>query len=264
MRAARHRSVFGPLVGVLIAGAWVTLWIWAASPYGRYLDHGGWLQVGLGGSLCRALPAGETFLPAAIYIGGWLLMTTAMMLPTALPLLEIVERVTAARPDRAQLVGLVIAGYLAVWSGFGLLAHLADSALHALADQSAWLTFNGWLVAAGVLALAGLFQFSALKYRCLEQCRTPLSFVVRHWRGRAERRQALLLGAHHGLFCVGCCWALMLLMFVVGMGNVGWMLLLGAVMAAEKNLAWGRRLSAPLGLALLACWAWLVVEGLLA
>jgi predicted metal-binding membrane protein len=263
VRAARHRSVFGPLAGLLIAGAWATLWIWAASPYGRYLDHGGWLQSGLGGSLCRALPAGEMVLPAAIYVGGWLLMTAAMMLPTTLPLLEIVERMTAARPDRAQLVGLVIAGYLAVWSGFGLLAHLADSALHALAADSAWLTFNGWLVAAAVLALAGLFQFSTLKYRCLEQCRTPLSFVVRHWRGRAERRQAFLLGAHHGLFCVGCCWALMLLMFVVGMGSVGWMLLLGAVMAAEKNLAWGRRLSAPLGVALLAWSAWLVIGGLL-
>jgi predicted metal-binding membrane protein len=264
VRAARHPSVFGPLVGLLIAGAWATLWIWAASPYGRWLDHGAWLQGGLGGSLCRALPAGEMVLPAAIYVGGWLLMTAAMMVPTTLPLLEIVERATAARPDRTMLLAMVIVGYLAVWSGFGLLAHLADSALHALADRSAWLTFNGWLVAAGVLALAGLFQFSTLKYRCLEQCRTPLSFVVRHWRGRAERRQAFLLGAHHGLFCVGCCWALMLLMFVVGMGSVGWMLLLGAVMAAEKNLVWGRRLSAPLGLALLAWSAWLLAEGLLA
>ena len=105
MRAARHRSVFGPLVGLLIASAWATLWIWAASPYGRYLDHGAWLQAGLGGSLCRALPAGEVLLPAAIYVGGWLLMTAAMMLPTTLPLLEIVERITAARPDRAHAAG---------------------------------------------------------------------------------------------------------------------------------------------------------------
>jgi predicted metal-binding membrane protein len=261
VRAARQRSVFGPLLGLLIAGAWVTLWLWAGSPYGRYLDHGSWLQVGLGASLCRALPAGEVLLPAVIYVGGWLLMTAAMMLPTTLPLLEIVERITARRPDRSALLGLVIAGYLAVWGAFGLLAHGADSALHALAAASPWLAFHGWLVGAVVLALAGLFQFSTLKYRCLEQCRTPLAFVARHWRGRAEKRQAFLLGAHHGLFCVGCCWALMLLMFVVGMGSVGWMLLLGTLMAAEKNLVWGRRLSAPLGLALLAWSAWLVVEG---
>ena len=262
MRAARQRSVFGLLLGPLIAGAWLTLWLWTASPYGRYLDHGSWLQAGLGASLCRALPAGEVLLPALLYVGGWLLMTAAMMLPTTLPLLEIVERITALRPDRSLLLALVIAGYLAVWSAFGLLAHGADSALHALAAASPWLAFNGWLIGAVVLALAGLFQFSALKYRCLEQCRTPLSFVARHWRGASARREAWLLGVHHGLYCVGCCWALMLLMFVVGMGSVGWMLLLGAVMAAEKNLAGGRRLRAPLGLALLAGSAWLLVDGL--
>jgi predicted metal-binding membrane protein len=86
-----------------------------------------------------------------------------------------------------------------------------------------------------------------------------MTFVVQHWRGRDQRRQALLLGIHHGLYCVGCCWALMLLMFVVGTGSVGWMLALGAVMAAEKNFPWGRRLSAPLGIGLLAWSAWIVL-----
>jgi predicted metal-binding membrane protein len=259
MRAGRHRNLFLPLMGLLIASAWLTLWLWAASPYGRYLDHGSWLQIGLAGNLCRALPAGEVLLPALIYVGGWLLMSAAMMLPTALPLLEIFRRITAARADRALLLTLVIAGYLAVWGVFGVAAHLADRGLHALVAQSDWLAFHDWLVAAAMLALAGLFQFSALKYRCLNQCRTPQSFVIRHWRGRSERRHALLLGAHHGLFCVGCCWALMMLMFVVGMGSIGWMLLLGAIMAAEKNLPWGRRLGAPVGIGLLACALWLVL-----
>ena len=107
------------------------------------------------------------------------------------------------------------------------------------------------------MALAGLFQFSELKYRCLDKCRTPLSFVIERWRGRAERWNALRLGLHHGLFCLGCCWALMLLMFVVGAGSVGWMLVLGAVMAVEKNLPWGRRLAVPLGIILLV-WAGVV------
>lgn len=75
---------------------------------------------------------------------------------------------------------------------------------------------------------------------------------MEHWRGRHERTHSFLLGVHHGVFCVGCCWALMLLMFGVGIGNVGWMLALGAVMAVEKNVAWGRKLSAPLGVGLLA------------
>ena len=115
-----------------------------------------------------------------------------------------------------------------------------------------------------MLALAGLYQFSAIKYRCLDKCRTPLSFVVARWRGGAARRQAFALGLEHGAFCVGCCWALMLLMFVVGTGNVGVMLALGAIMAAEKNLPWGRRLSAPLGLALVAWAAMIATRGALA
>ena len=260
MRTVWHQHAFLPLMGLLIASAWLTLWLWAGSPYGRYLDHGSWLEAGFAGSVCRVLPAGEVLLPAIPYVGGWLLMTAAMMLPTALPLFEIFRRMTAARADRARLLALVILGYLAVWSGFGLIAHLADQAVRALALTSPWLTFNGWLLGAAALALAGLFQFSPLKYRYLDQCRTPLAFVVRHWRGESAAREAFMLGAHHGLYCVGCCWALMLLMFVVGTGSVGWMLLLGTVMAAEKNLPRGCRLSAPLGIALLAWSGWIVVE----
>lgn len=82
--------------------------------------------------------------------------------------------------------------------------------------------------------------------------------MISHWRGRAPERHAFTLGLHHGLFCVGCCWALMLLMFVVGAGSLGWMLTLAAVMAIEKNISWGRRLSSPLGVALMA-WAVLLV-----
>ena len=92
---------------------------------------------------------------------------------------------------------------------------------------------------------------SGLKYHCLEKCRAPFSFVNAHWSGRAERRDAFLPGAHHGLFCAGCCWAIMLLIFVVGTGSVGWMLAIGAVMAIEKNAVWGKRLTAPLGVGLL-------------
>jgi predicted metal-binding membrane protein len=108
------------------------------------------------------------------------------------------------------------------------------------------------------LLLAGAFQFSKLKYRCLDKCRAPFSFVIEHWRGGDTRWQALRLGAHHGVFCVGCCWALMFLMFAVGTGSIGWMLALGAIMAVEKNMPWGRKLSAPLGIVLLA-WGVLIV-----
>jgi predicted metal-binding membrane protein len=114
------------------------------------------------------------------------------------------------------------------------------------------------MIGAATIALAGVFQFSKLKYRCLEKCRTPLSFVIGHWRGQAHARHAFALGVQHGLFCVGCCWALMLLMFAFGTGSLGWMLVLAAVMAIEKNVRWGPRLSTPLGVALLS-WAVVLV-----
>jgi predicted metal-binding membrane protein len=252
MGPLRHRSAFLPAMGLLTVFAWLALWIWAGSPYGRYLDHGDWTRIGLAASLCSSLPAGHIVLPLLLYVGGWVLMLVAMMLPTTLPLLEVYRRLTRRRSDRALLLALVIAGYLATWVAFGAAAHGLDWVLHELVRGNDWLTFNGWVFGAGVLVLAGAFQFSRLKYACLDKCRLPLGMVMEHWRSRHVRGQALLLGLRHGMFCVGCCWALMMLMFVVGTGSVGWMLLLGAVMAAEKNLPWGRRLAAPLGVALVA------------
>jgi predicted metal-binding membrane protein len=108
-----------------------------------------------------------------------------------------------------------------------------------------------WVSGAVILTIAGLYQFSSLKYACLDKCRSPLSFITSRWQGRNESAQSLRIGVEHGLFCVGCCWSLMALMFLVGTGNLIWMLLLGAVMALEKNLPWGHRLSAPLGWILL-------------
>jgi predicted metal-binding membrane protein len=257
MPAIRTQRGLGPIIGLLIATAWAALWLWTQSPYGRYLDHGRWTEIGIAADICRALPRGEVLLPGLLYVGGWLLMTAAMMLPTVLPLLRRFERLTAARADRRTLVGLLIAGYLLVWAVFGIAAHLLDIALHLIVGQSSWLAVNGWLLGAIVLAMAGAFQFTRLKYRCLERCRTPLGFITQYWRGRRPKWNAFLLGGHHGAFCVGCCWAIMLLMFVIGTGNVGYMLVLGAIMALEKNTPWGRRLSPPPGFALLS-WAAIV------
>jgi predicted metal-binding membrane protein len=131
-----------------------------------------------------------------------------------------------------------------------LVAYAIDAVVRGAAASSGWLVVHGWVVGSVVIAGAGAFQFSALKYRCLERCRTPFGFINAHWQGRRPRAESFRLGAHHGLFCVGCCWALMLVTFVVGMGSVGWMLVLAAAMAAEKNLAWGARLRTPLGVAL--------------
>jgi predicted metal-binding membrane protein len=254
MRASLHTRAALVTLGTLAVLAWVALWLWDQSPYGRYLSHAQLAHLTFEASI------GDVGRQASFYVAGWVLMVIAMMLPTTLPLIQIFARLTAARDDRRLLVTLLVIGYLAVWLLFGVVAHVADWGLHRLVDHVAWLVANEWVFGAAPLLLAGAFQFSSLKYRCLDKCRSPLSFVMGYWRGRAERRQALRLGMAHGVFCVGCCWALMLLMFAVGMGNLGWMLILAAVMATEKNLPWGRHLSAPLGIILIAWGALIVVN----
>ena len=247
------RKAFLWSIASLIFFAWLVLWLWGRSPYSRYLSHEQLGGIGLD-------DPSSVFLAITLYVAGWTLMTVAMMLPTTLPLLEIFRRLTARRRERLQLLALLIAGYLSVWMGFGFVAHSADWILHEIVERSPWLEAHAWVIGVGTLLLAGGFQFSRLKYRCLDKCRAPLSFVMERWRGRHDRRNAFWLGVNHGIFCVGCCWALMLLMFGVGVGNLGWMLALGAVMAIEKNLPWGRKLSAPVGLVLLACGALIALK----
>lgn len=240
VRVNNQKPLMVSLIG-LITVAWLAFWAWGASPYGRFVSHdsGGRLHVG------NDLPL------VALFVAGWTLMTTAMMLPTTLPLIALFHRFTAQRRDSLRLVALLIAGYLGVWSLFGIFVHLGGVAVGAVVEQIAWLKSNHRAIGSATLALAGLYQFTPLKYKCLDKCRSPMSFIAAHWRGGNEGRQALLLGLHHGIFCIGCCWALMLLMFAVGTGSVTWMLVLGAIMAVEKNATWGRRLSMPLGVFLI-------------
>jgi predicted metal-binding membrane protein len=257
IRSARvdaRQALLAAELAALTIVSWAMLWWWSASPYGGLLHRAGWADAGAFAQLCRWLPQGEIVVPAALHAAAWVLMLAAMMLPTTYPLLAMFRRVAGGRPDGARLTLLVVTGFLLIWFVFGVIAHALDAALVAVASRSAWLTFHGEIVGAGVLAAAGLFQFSALKYRCLEQCHAPFGFVSSRWHGRAPAREAFRIGIDHGMFCVGCCWALMALMFVVGVGSVGWMLALAVVMAAEKNLSWGRRLRAPLGIGLIG-WA---------
>ena len=234
------RKRFMVLIVALTTLAWLVLWVWGRSPYGRLLSHEhlGKLTLKDGGLLLG-------------FVASWTLMIVAMMLPTSLPLVTLFRALIRHRPDRTWLVVLLITGYLGVWTLFGAVVHLGDWIIHTAIEQSMWLAAHPWVLGAVTLVLAGLYQFMPLKYYCLDKCRSPLSFIVEHWRGRHEQTQALRLGIHHGLFCVGCCWSLMLLMFAVGIGNLGWMLALGTVMAVEKNMPWGRRLSAPLGVLLI-------------
>jgi predicted metal-binding membrane protein len=244
MRGTADRALLPVLIGTLSAIAWIAMWQLGESPWGHWA-HGGGSHAAhhalASGLATTTLPLGLTF------IGGWLVMTIAMMLPTTLPFVQIFRRLTAHRSDRLPLVLMLVSGYLLAWTACGAAVFAATSAIHSRADASAWLSAHPQLPAAALLILAGAFQFSPLKYRCLDKCRSPLSFISSRWRGGAEAWQSLRLGVEHGAFCVGCCWALMLLMFVSGTASLIWMLVLGGVMAIEKNVSWGRRMSAPLG-----------------
>jgi predicted metal-binding membrane protein len=228
--------------------AWLVLWRWNSLPYG-HLAHAH-----------VHLMAQATWGLFVVFVAGWTLMLVGMMLPTSIPLLNIFSKLTLARRDHWLLVSLVIAGYLAVWTLVGVAAFFAMGGILRLLMAEGWGHAHVAVLGASTLILAGIYQFTPLKYRCLEKCRSPFSFVVQHWTGRNERKNALWLGVHHGIFCVGCCWTLMLLMFSVGAGSVGWMLLLGAFMAIEKNVSWGRRFAKPLGVGLLALGTFMAVR----
>lgn len=236
---AWHRTALVGSVGLVSIAAWLMLW-----------QFGGTLHAPVHHSR-HAAPGSFGLL----FVGSWTVMTMAMMLPTSVPLLATFQTIAGGRRDRSVLLALVVSGYLAMWAAVGFVFYEAGILLQQLADSSPWLQARPSMAGGALFITAGLYQFTSLKYRCLDKCRSPLSFVLGYWQGVHERRNAFRLGVHHGLFCVGCCWALMLLMFAVGVGNVVWMLLLGAVMAIEKNVSWGRRLSAPLG-------ALLVIGGL--
>ncbi len=181
-------------------------------------------------------------------------MTSAMMLPIAIPMVALFRRLTRRRKDGAWLTLLLVFGYMVVWSVFGAAVWPGDVALHRLVNALDWLSANVWAVSVTVLLAAGAYHFTQWKYACLDRCRAPLSFITRRRTGRGSREiQSLRVGLDHGAWCVGCCWSLMLVMFAVGLGSILWMIALGTVMVIEKNLpgGGGRRLATPLGLVLL-------------
>jgi len=234
-----ERTVLLSSVLLLVLAAWLALWLTESSANGflhvHHLGHHG-------------VSSGSVML---LFVVGWTVMTVAMMLPTTLPIIAIFHTIAGARADRFLLVALVIIGYLATWALFGTIVYLGYLVLNWVVSLIPLLKNNTWAALPSLLILAGLFQFTSLKYRCLDKCRSPFSFVIEHWQGRNNRWNAFKLGVDNGIFCVGCCWALMLLMFVVGVGSLVWMFILALLMAIEKNVSWGRRISTPLGIVLI-------------
>jgi predicted metal-binding membrane protein len=169
---------------------------------------------------------------ALIFAVAWQAMVVAMMLPSSLPLIRLFS-VTARRQARpGRVMAAFLGGYLTLWSGFGIAAFFGDVAIHRTVDATPWLAARPWLIGGGALLLAGAFQFSGLKDRCLAKCRHPAPYLLAHYQRGAGG--AFRLGLGHGLFCLGCCWALMLVMFGAGVAVLWWMAALTALMVYEK------------------------------
>jgi predicted metal-binding membrane protein len=187
------------------------------------------------------------------FLASWVIMLTAMMLPSELnylgalaALLKSHRRLSATHPP---VMAYFVAGYGIAWVTYGIAAYLLDLILRGVSpDAIAW-NRAGPALAGAVLVGAGLYQVSPLKHACLKGCRSPLSFFARYW--QEGNFGAVAMGARHGLVCVGCCWALMAVMFVVGAMSVTWMALLTLFMFAEKVLPQGQRLAIPI-----ACFLW--------
>jgi predicted metal-binding membrane protein len=184
-----------------------------------------------------------------LFLAAWQAMVAAMMLPSSLPLIRLFDVVSRQQEGGARARAAFLGGYAAVWTGFGALAFLGDVAVHHAVEAVPALSERPSLIAGSVLALAGAFQFSDLKEQCLSKCRQPGPYLLaRYRRGPAA---GFRLGLGHGLFCLGCCWALMLVMFAAGVAVLWWMAALTAVMVYEKTGRHGHALTPVLGVALL-------------
>lgn len=183
----------------------------------------------------------------------WVVMMVAMMLPGAAPMIMTYIRIHQRRVASHRAVAptwVFMAGYLVVWAGFGVTAATTQWMLHQTSMLSSAMGHVAPLSGAALLILAGAYQFSRLKQSCLGKCQSPLGFLMAEWReGLAG---AFSMGARHGAFCAGCCWALMLLMFVGGVMSLAWMVGLASYFLAEKLVPWPRLFSHATGAALIA------------
>jgi predicted metal-binding membrane protein len=194
------------------------------------------------------------------FLGVWVTMMGAMMLPSVAPMVLVFARISRDRGTRGRPfvpTWVFLAGYLLAWVGYGLLAYgLFRLVRWAVGGSLSWDGAGPWLAGAALLA-AGLYQLTPLKQVCLRHCRGPMHFVLHGWRD--GRGGALRMGVEHGAFCVGCCWGLMLALFALGVMSLFWMAIVAAVIFAEKLLPAGEKLSRAFALALVAGGVWVGV-----
>jgi len=240
MARRRRAVVWGTLAAVIVAS-------WA------YLLCGAGIKMGImdmGGGQMMAMPSGWSPAYAMLIFVMWVVMMAAMMLPGAAPTVLLVAALAAGRTADSKLVPataiLFASGYLLVWCGFSLAVTLLQWGLDEAGLLSPNMAFGDATLAGAVLAFAGLYQWTPLKDTCLRHCRSPTEFLVRHWRQGTSG--AVFTGMRHGIFCLGCCWMLMTLLFVGGLMNLAWVAVIALLVLLEKTILWGRRMSLLTGM----------------
>lgn len=225
-RALRHdRALVASMLLMVVALSWA------------YLLAGAGVMTGMEdgeGEMAMTL-ASWTPAYALLMLLMWIVMMVAMMLPSAAPMLLLFTTITHARrsPGRRMIApGLFALGYIAIWSAFSLVAVTLQFAMEKAALLSPMMQTTSTVLAGAVLIAAGVYQWTPLKHACLRHCRSPLDFVLTHW--REGLRGAFTMGLRHGIYCLGCCWALMSLLFVGGVMNLAWIAGLALLVLMEK------------------------------
>lgn len=243
--ALRHdRAVVLGGLALVVALAWTYLLLGAGIDM-PMMDMGG-------GRMMAMLPEWTPGYGLVVFVM-WCVMMVAMMLPSAAPVTLLVARIARGPGVRwpGLTTGMFVAGYLAVWFGFSAVATLAEWQLEEAELLSETMALGSMIAAGAVLIAAGLYQWSPLKQACLRHCRSPLEFVLFHW--RADAGGAFVSGVRHGFFCLGCCWMLMLLLFVGGVMNLSWVAAIALLVLIEKALPAGIWVGRATG-AVMAAW----------
>jgi predicted metal-binding membrane protein len=220
---------------------------------------GGWLLL-YWGATHMASPVAQLTMPMADWSAAnfiavfimWAVMMAAMMLPAATPMVSVFGTLNQRRGEAARTIAFV-AGYVALWAAFGAAATAAQWALQAWGLLSPMIVSMSPALSGALLVIAGVFQFTPLKRGCLRACRSPLGFLLTDWRDGLWG--AARMGVRHGLYCLGCCWALMALLFVGGAMNLMWIAALTLLVAMEKLAPKGDLLAKALGVLMIGAGA---------
>jgi len=219
-----------------------------------------WLAVDMGSPLAQLtmpMSASWSLATIAAVVAIWSVMMTAMMLPSAVPMVLIFARLS--RRTGWATTWVFVGAYILMWSGFGALAASAQWALQAAGLVSPMAMSVSSALTAALLIAAGAFQFTPLKSTCLTRCRSPIAFLMAEW--RKGLNGAFIMGVRHGIYCVGCCWALMALLFVFGVMNPPYVAALSLSVALEKLTPGGEWIARAIGGVLIIAGIWILVAG---